>query len=209
MQYNKNVFSYMKTGDIWLFNNNKPSGLSGLFTNLIQYGTHSDYSHVAMILKDPTFISPVLKGTFVWESSWEGKPDPQDGKIKLGVQITPLHEILEEYKDNIVMYRSIDVGENKYFTEENLKKVHDVVYDKPYDIIPTDWIGALFHRDAKPQKTDRFWCSALVGYIYTKCGILDSDTDWSILRPSDFSVDGENLRLSKDIHLSKTQTRIV
>ena len=107
------------------------------------------------------------------------------------------------------MYRSIDVGENKYFTEENLKKAHGVVYDKPYDIIPTDWIGALFHRDAKPQKTDRFWCSALGGYIYTICGILDSDTDWSILRPSDFSLDGQNLRLSKDIHLSKTQTRIV
>ena len=209
-QTNTTKYSKFKTGDLLLFNNNKPTGFFGLFTKLIQYGTHSDYSHVAMILKDPTFISPVLKGTFVWESSWEGKPDPQDGKIKLGVQITPLHEILDEYKNNIVIHRSIDIDDNnKYFTEENLKKVHDVVYDKPYDIIPTDWIGALFHRDTKPQKTDRFWCSALVGYIYTKCGILDADTDWSILRPSDFSVDGENLRLSKDVHLSNSQTRII
>ena len=32
-----------------------------------------------------------------------------------------------------------------------------------------------------PQKTDRFWCSALCGFIYTKCGLLDPKTDWSIL----------------------------
>jgi len=205
-----NKYSKFKTGDLLLFNNNKPSGLSGLFTHLIQYGTHSDYSHVAMILKDPTFISPVLKGTFVWESSWEGKPDPQDGKIKLGVQITPLQEILDAYAGEVAIYRGINLDTpNDFFTEENLKNIHDVVYDKPYDIIPTDWIGALFHRDAKPQKTDRFWCSALVGYIYTKCGILEADTDWSILRPSDFSVDGENLKLCKGVTLSNSQTKIV
>ena len=40
--------------------------------------------------------------------------------------------------------------------------------------------------------------SALVGYIYTKCGILKSDTDLSILRPSDFSIMSEHLKF-KDI----------
>ena len=39
-----------------------------------------------MVLKDPSFLHPTLKGLYVWESSWEGKADPQDGKIKLGVQ---------------------------------------------------------------------------------------------------------------------------
>ena len=48
--------------------------------------------------------------------------------------------------------------------------------------------GLYLEMDAKPQKTDRFWCSALVGYIYTKCGLLDEKTDWSILRPSDFFI---------------------
>ena len=27
---------------------------------------------------------------------------------------------------------------------------------------------AFFRKDGEPQKTDRFWCSALVGYIYTR-----------------------------------------
>ena len=41
-------------------------------------------------LKDPDYISPALKGVFVWQSGWENKKDPQDEKIKLGVQITPI-----------------------------------------------------------------------------------------------------------------------
>ena len=57
-----------------------------------------NYSHVAMILKDPYFINPALKGLYVWESSFNGTPDPQDNKIKLGVQITPLHELINEYQ---------------------------------------------------------------------------------------------------------------
>ena len=45
-------------------------------------------------MKDPTFINPELKGIYVWESGWEGKPDPQDGFTKLGVQLTSLDTIL-------------------------------------------------------------------------------------------------------------------
>ena len=59
-----------------------------------------------------------------------------------------------------------------------------------------DWINAFFKRDSEPQKTSRFWCAALVGYIYTKVGILDKDTDWSILTPNDFSLSGENLKFA-------------
>ena len=70
----------------------------------------------------------------------------------------------------------------------------------------SDW--ALFRKDGEPQKTDRFWCSALIGYIYTKCGILKADTDWSILRPSDFSLDGELLNFNEGFSLSVEETRI-
>ena len=86
----------LRTGDLLLFTEHS-DGLFECFLSMIRWGTHSNYTHVAMILKDPSFIHPSLKGTFVWESSWEGKPDPQDGKIKLGVQITPLEEILKAY----------------------------------------------------------------------------------------------------------------
>jgi hypothetical protein len=196
----------LKTGDLILFTGHKTGWLE-CFSSMIQYTTHSNYSHIGMILKDPTFISPSLKGTFVWESGWEGEYDPQDGEIKLGVQITPIHEIMENFKGSNIIIRKISCSPN-LFNDKKLNEIHSIVYDKPYDIIPKDWIMAFFRKDKEPQKTDRFWCSALVGYIYTKCGILKSDTDWSILRPSDFSLDGELLKFNNNCSLDNTETKI-
>ena len=199
----------METGDLLLFNYEENGGFFGGFNKMIQWGTHSNLSHVAMILKDPKFIHPSLKGMYVWESSWEGKPDPQDGKIKLGVQITPFGEIMESYKGKgKVMLRKLHNRNEKTFDTEKMIKIHEVAYDKPYDIIPSDWIGALFKKDSNPQKTSRFWCSALIGYIYTKCGILDPTTDWSILTPNDFSLSGENLKFINDYSLDKSEEQI-
>ena len=196
----------LNTGDLILFTGHK-TGWLHYFSSLIEYSTHSNYSHIGMILKDPFFISPSLKGTYVWESGWEGDYDPQDNKIKLGVQITPLSEILENFKGSKTIIRKNKFPENT-FTNEKLTEIHNTVYDKPYDIIPKDWIQAFFRKDGDPQKTDRFWCSALVGYIYTKCGILKDDTDWSILRPSDFSLDGELLNFNDNYSLDTIETRI-
>ena len=177
----------LKTGDLLLFDH-KGSGCMGCFSCLIKTCTNSNITHVGMVLKDPDFIVPPLKGYYVWESNWEGEPDPQDGKIKFGVQITPFDEIYNKYKktNSKIYIRRINCSQ-KFFCLENLKEIHKVVYDKIYDINPKDWIGAISRSDDEPQKTDRFWCSALVGYIYVHCSLLHPDTDWSILRPSDFS----------------------
>ena len=85
-----------QTGDILLFNSHS-GGIFGIFTTLIKYFTSSQYSHIAMVLRDPTYFGQNLQGLYVWESSYEGKPDPQDGKIKVGVQITKMETILQEY----------------------------------------------------------------------------------------------------------------
>ena len=182
----------LNTGDILLFDS-KGSGIMGLFSSLIKKVTKSNISHIAVVLKDPDFLDPPLKGFYVWESNYEGKPDPQDGKIKLGVQITPLEEILDDYRKNKskVFVRKLICYPN-LFSTNNLQDIHNVVYDKVYDINISDWIQAIGRKDNKPQKTDRFWCSALVGYIYTKCGVLNPNTDWSILRPSDFTTKYNN-----------------
>ena len=212
----------LDTGDLLLFNNHS-HGIFGLFTSLIKFGTQSKYSHIGMILKNPTFIHPSLKGTFVWESSYNGLPDPQDGKIKLGVQITPLHELIEEYKktNGHIYVRKLKIKSEsrlecfnellvtllrkEIFNDKIMNKIHNTVYDKPYDIVPKDWIEALFRKDDKPQKTDRFWCSALVGYIYTQVGILEKSTDWSVMRPSDFSVELEKLNYTGKCFFEKKE----
>jgi hypothetical protein len=48
--------------------------------------------HVGMVLIDPPFRN-VPRGAYLWESGWEPTPDPQDGRLKLGVRITPLSKI--------------------------------------------------------------------------------------------------------------------
>ena len=191
----------LKTGDILLFSYHGDS----LFSYLIKKFTHSKFTHVAMVLKDPEFIHPSLKGYYLWESGEENSPDPQDNKKKLGVQITPFEEIYQSYaKTNSEIYLR-KINSSKKFSIEKLKEIHKVVYDKPYDLVPEDFYEALKHRDKEPQKTDRFWCSALLGYIYTKCNILNENTDWSILFPCDFSSNSSKLKfnipLSEDIKI--------
>ena len=195
----------LETGDILLFTS-ESTGIMGIFSSLIKWATHSNYTHVAMVLKDPDFVTPPLKGLYVWQSGWEGRPDPQDNKLKLGVQITPLQQILDDYKDGHVFYRKPNSYEA--FTNENLKKIHKTVYEKPYDIILSDWIKAFIQKDDTPQKTDRFWCSALVAYIYTICGILDEKTDWAIVRPCDFGLSSEHLIFRNNYFLENSEKKI-
>lgn len=182
--------SDLQTGDIILVNDYQP-GLFGMFLSMIRYGTHSDYVHVGMIVKDPTFLEKPLKGIYLWESGYEGTPDPQDGKIKLGVQLTSLETIRQNYQDASFFVRRLQ--DNSIFTDNVLKQIHEKVYNVPYDINILDWALAFFKKDTHPQKLNRFWCSAFVGYILTRSGVLNRNTDWSILYPSDFALDGENL----------------
>ena len=195
----------LQTGDLLLCSYRGP-GFFGLFSKAIQYFTQSAYSHVAMVLRDPDFVHPTpsLRGLYVWQSSFERDPDPQDHIAnKFGVQITPIETILAEYAapNGAVHVRRLDCAPALLSTAA-LQRVHDTVYRKPYDYEPRDWIEALQRKDTHPQKTDRFWCSAFVGYVYTTCGILCADTDWSILRPSDFSASQQNLRFAPPSRLS-------
>lgn len=197
----------LKTGDLIMFCSNNNSGFMGLFSSLIKYGSHSNYTHIGMILKDPTFINKNLKGLYVWESGYEGQPDPQDNFTKLGVQITPLYEMINNYKNSKIIIRKLKTEEEK-LNDHVLHNIHSVVHNKPYDINILDWIQALIGIDISPQKIDRFWCSAFVGYIYTSAGILKEDIDWSILSPSDFSLEAENLKFTEGCSLEKTITQI-
>jgi len=196
----------LQTGDIILISNYEKGWLN-LFLDMIRYGTHSDYVHIGIIIKNPNFLENPLEGTFLWESGYEGTPDPQDGKVKLGVQLTNIDDVLKNYDNAKFFVRKF----NDYtpFTDIKLKEIHNIVYDKPYDINPRDWIGALFNNDKNPQHTNSSWCSAFVGFVLTKIDILDSKTDWSILKPCDFAIDGENLKWSSNISLRPEEFRLL
>ena len=190
----------LKTGDLVLYDN----GTCNPISRLIKYFTNSNYTHIAMVLKDPDFIDPPLKGYYVWESNWEGTPDPQDNKIKFGVQITPFDEIYDRYKktNSYIYVRKVNCNPDT-FNKTTLENIHKIVYDKSYDYYPTDLIEALEKKDKDPQRTDCFWCSALVGCIYTKSKILEINTDWSIMEPCDFSKEQQSLNLINNASLGE------
>ena len=180
----------LKTGDLLLFSAHLSFNPLNIFSLLIEFFTKRPYSHIGMILRDPTWIKPDLKGLYLWESSFEGTPDPQDGKIKLGVQITPIEKVLEMKQESIYV-KQLKIGREK-LTIDVLTKIHKIVYEKPYDLNPIDWLEAYLRKDFSSRKTDRFFCSAFIACIYTEAGILEPNTDWSIIRPSDFDDESGN-----------------
>lgn len=195
----------LKTGDLLLCDD-LAYGSWGLFSWLIKFVTKSDFSHVGMIVKDPDFTETPLKGTFVWTSGISNVPDPEDKTKKFGVQFIPFDHFIQTYGGKIFLRRiEFEHNEEYYsiFETNKLKQIHQTVYDKPYDVVITDWIEAFCKKDPNPQKTSRFFCSALIGYIYTKLNLLDNNTDWSIISPSFFSSENKTFSMHHKANLTK------
>ena len=45
------------------------------------------------------------------------------------------------------------------------------------------------------NRIDKFWCSALIGYIYVKLGFLNEKIKWTLLTPNNFSSHNKNSEL--------------
>ena len=176
----------LETGDILLFTKSPGSGIFYYADSLISMWTKSPYVHCAFVIKDPSFIHPTLKGTYIWESGWEyGDKDPQDDKSKFGTQLTPIYEYLKNAPACSVFVRKKIRGE---IPSLKLFTIHNKIYNKPYDIDIFDWLGAAIRKDhGKEQRTKRFWCSAFVTYILVELGFVDKKENWDIVRPADLS----------------------
>ena len=109
-----------QTGDILLFSSNR------WYSKLIELFTHSPYSHVGIILRDPTFLDPSLKGLFLFESGYEPMKSPEDGKVKYGVQISKLEDVIARCraeKSGNLYYRAVHCDRDAAF-EANLSVQH-------------------------------------------------------------------------------------
>lgn len=176
--------STLNTGDIILFSTNK------WYSELIEFGDDCVYSHCGIVLRDPTYIHQNLNGLFLLESGSEPFPDSTDNKYHFGVQIVPLIDVINEYVlkgEGSVYYRSLHCHRDETF-EKRLVEGYKVAKDKPYNCNPLDWLEALLGIHLFDTKiTSRFWCSALVGYMYVKMGIIQDTVDWSLITPREWS----------------------
>lgn len=174
-----------QTGDILLYNSHSVMG------RIIEYCSFSKYSHVAIILRNPIYIDPSLVGLYVLESGAENVPDSVTGKFTFGVQITPLENNLNYIKKHSygnIYYRKLHCKRDSEF-EGKLTEIVKIAKGKYYDLHLYDWIRAKFDLEIGDQQiTSRFWCSALVGYVYVQLGLLNKHLGWSLLAPKRFSA---------------------
>ena len=163
------------TGDIILYErkNSYKSWSDYLFNFIdggIKYFTGSKYTHAAMIVKNPPWNFD-LQGLYILESNRENIPDVEDNKLKCGVELIPLKKVFEN-KENNYYIRKLHCKKNYSFNRK-LIQAHKEVYNKPYDLDLIDWIKAGLNLDiGNTHKTNTFWCSALVSYLYYKLGLL-------------------------------------
>ena len=191
MSYTMNFdTSQFRTGDMLLFHHEQDYNgcfncFFSCFTGLIELFTQSKYSHAAIIIRDPDFTDPPLKGLYVLESSFETFPDAEDNKYKLGVELEEFDKVISAAKpDETIYWRRLNCVRDENFYKI-LNETHSIVHNKPYDLFPPDWFNALIHNKyaTDGQTINRFWCSALVAYVYVQWGFLPQTTQWTYVTP--------------------------
>ena len=185
-----------QTGDLVLFNSRKH-----WYDFIIEYFSSSHISHIGMILKNPIYLDPSLNdGLYILESCIHNTVDDEISHTKIdGVQINKLDAVLEDFmngKDSgHIYYRFLNYKRDIEF-DNNIKQIVESVYAKPYDTCVSDWLNAeLYLLDGEKvgdvHKTDTFWCSALIAYIYVKLGFLNNNIPWTIISPGTFSINNK------------------
>ena len=189
-----------ETGDLLLYNTTKY-----WYSRFIERFTSSDYSHVSMVLRRPTWLDPSLceEEYYVLESGSECFPDAVSGELKFGVQVCPLSKVWAEYATQ--GYGHLYVRRIRFLEPNDALQLQDGInaaYAKvkacPYDLNPCDWIRCYFdeHKTLEQieantnhnQKTTSFWCSALITFVLVMSGVLDKSVPWTVITPYDFSA---------------------
>ena len=171
----------MDTCDILLFESNY-TGLFGWWGWIVSKVTRSKWTHVAIVLRDPTYIDQSYKGLYVLESGTE-KWNPD-----WGVMVSPLDKILADTTHKRVAYRKLIHSREGF--REKMEAIYRTVKDKSYDANVIELLGNELKAPllANGQELDRFICSSLVGYVYSAIGLLPDTTQWFYLQPWHFST---------------------
>jgi cell wall-associated NlpC family hydrolase len=193
-------FDELKTGDLLFFRGNT------WYDKLIEYFGQSSYSHIAILLKDPTWIRSDLKGHFILESGMEDCDDVT-GIRRFGVQLVRLEDSLKTSPGCDLFVRHLDVERDAHFYDEIAKIYLDHQRD-PYDTSIIDWIEAKFIVNTNSvswaehlffwnnvQKDRRFYCSAFVSYVFCRLGLLkhEENVPWSVIAPKEWTDNGEKI----------------
>lgn len=174
----------LNSGDILLFH-----GEGFWFSKLVEWVTGSNFSHVAMVLRDPTYIHSSLQGLYMIESGEEKFPDAVSHRIIRGVQIVDLNKVISTYSGKIYVRKFNSLNKEVQF--EILREIWDKVKNCGYDEYPWDLIRTAFHLNWGDNcRTNKFVCSALICFLLEQLDILKVPALWDLFTPQDFAPDG-------------------
>lgn len=188
----------LHTGDILLFNTRT------WYSRILEYFLGCKISHVGIILKYPQdWIGEKLldeDNYYVLESGYESCPDSVSGRNVIGVRLTPLSKILDDYLNKgmgKLYVRSLNTSHvDERDIQNGIRRAYESVKGKPYDTDVFDWINGYLDLNKNIfgdwaitthyQKVDKFWCSALVSYVFVECGLMHKECPWTLVAPNDF-----------------------
>lgn len=196
------VINNCQTGDLLLFNTR-----SHWYDFIIEKFTGSKFSHVGIVVRDISCKDCSNIGICLFESGYENFPDVIENRDIYGVQLARLESVFDTYlginkNRGYAYYRKLKTPLNKKQVLA-IKSCIEEVYGKPYDLLPQDWLKSAFHiNKGNEQRTQTFWCSALVAYVFDKLGVVKRDTPWTIIQPTQFSFyEGKQLTFINDFQL--------
>jgi hypothetical protein len=179
----------IRTLDVILF-----SGTDWWPSKLFEWLTWSNYSHVAIGAKDPTYVDSRLVGEYIIESGEESVPGAVSGTLRWGVQIQRWDEIIQGYPGRVFVRRfswesAFQPEQDKI--EEELARLWKDTRHSGYDTNVIDLIEARFGVDIRGRQTKEFICSAYAACILCCIGAIPSDVDWDAFMPCDFVPGGK------------------
>lgn len=150
----------LDTGDIVLF-----SG-SGFISKMIQWKTHSEFSHVAMVVKIKEWDMLLL-----FESTTLSKiKDIESRKQTQGVQLVPLSERIKCYDDDKVVFRKLEGVERSPEMRKIFREFRKEVKGRHYEeskwelfCSAYDFIGGQNEEDLSS-----LFCSELIAEMYER-----------------------------------------
>lgn len=190
----------LQTGDIILFMGN------WWYSWLLEKFGRSAFSHCGLVLRDPTYIDPELRGLYILQSGF-GFPPDINGNVRSGVQINKLEDILQMYKPGEVFVRHLTA-----IRDDRFYKILASIYCKhgqdSYDFRFTDWIEAKIALDSgwetaqsvfsrnNARNNNEFWCSAFLAFIFYRLGLFEDPelVPYTLISPRDWSTKSNVLK---------------
>ncbi len=176
----------LKSGDMILF-----SG-GGFVSRMIQMRTRSQWSHVGMVIKDDWWDMLLL-----WESTTLSKIKTVHGRVRQGVAIRPLSEVIENY-EGVVGVRQLtfpltDAQEltiselRQEFKGREYEQSKSELFKSAYD-----FIGGKNEEDLSSS-----FCSELVAEAYQRVLFLSEQTPSNEYTPADLAELSIDIRWNK------------